>query len=201
MRFSRFRSSVIGHEPQKRKGIADKCRITKSTKKPQQTKRSSLVKSESGTSLASYTQVCQDSPKVKQEKGQPSYLAQFSPASNPSPYLTAEGRDDFNTRFLTPCSDDMSHGLVNPTSLEDLRQRNGFGPSADFSPDMMQTANHDAIINQSPLNMNTFEAEYDMSNYGMGANDDQSVDALELNTNQPLAGCGQDWTMFSDHIY
>ncbi|KAK7417151.1 hypothetical protein QQX98_004754 [Neonectria punicea] len=197
MRFARFRSSVNGHEPQKRTRTADKSRVTKS-KKPSQAKKDSLIKSESGVSLSSYAQVRQgSSPKIKQEHSQPAYLAQFSPASTTSPYLT-DNRDDINPRFLTPCSDDMTHGMsVNPASLEDVRLRNGFGPSMDCNPDLMPHPGHDLIgLAQSPYH--TFDAAYDLSSYKT-AGDAQSPVALDL-AGQSLADFSPEWAdNFHDH--
>ncbi|KAF7559727.1 hypothetical protein G7046_g4431 [Stylonectria norvegica] len=208
MRFARFKSSVTGHEPQKRASRTevradDKFRVTK-PKKIQPAKRDSLAKSESTAGSSPYTQVRSHSPKIKQEQNQPAYLAQFSPASNPSPYMTTDGRDDFNhnnnTRFLTPCSDDMSHTLaVNPASLEDVRQRNGFGPSMDCNPAFLHQANHDySVLNKSPA-YQTFEAEYDLSRY-MAAPDTHSPGMLD-NNGASLADCSPEWTdRFDDHI-
>lgn len=174
MRFARFRTAVNGHEPQKRNRTADKSRVTKS-KKPSQAKRDSLVKSESGISLSSY--------------------ANFSPASTTSPYLT-DNRDDINPRFLTPCSDDMAHGLsVNPTTLEDLRLRNGFGPSMECNQDLMPQPGHDHIsLAQSPFH--TFENAYDLSSYKT-AGDSQSPAALELTGVHSLADFSPEW---ADHF-
>lgn len=195
MRFARFRTAVNGHEPQKRNRTADKSRVTKS-KKPSQAKRDSLVKSESGISLSSYANVRSGSPpKIKQEHNQPAYLAQFSPASTTSPYLT-DNRDDINPRFLTPCSDDMAHGLsVNPTTLEDLRLRNGFGPSMECNQDLMPQPGHDHIsLAQSPFH--TFENAYDLSSYKT-AGDSQSPAALELTGVHSLADFSPEW---ADHF-
>lgn len=175
MRFARFRTAVNGHEPQKRNRTADKSRVTKS-KKPSQAKRDSLVKSESGISLSSY--------------------ANFSPASTTSPYLT-DNRDDINPRFLTPCSDDMAHGLsVNPATLEDLRLRNGFGPSMECNQDLMPQPGHDHIsLAQSPFH--TFENAYDLSSYKT-AGDPQSPAALDLTGVQSLADFSPEW---ADHFH
>ncbi|KAJ4170713.1 hypothetical protein NW754_006850 [Fusarium falciforme] len=170
MRFARFRATVNGHEPQKRNRTADKSRVTKS-KKTQPAKRESLIKAETGVNLSSYAQV-RPSPKIKQEPSQPGYLAQFSPASTSSPYLT-DNRDDLNPRFLTPCSDDMTHGLaINPASLEDLRLRNGFGPSMDCPQDLMAPPSHDFTLGQSTFD--TFDAAYDLTAYKTAVGGGQS---------------------------
>ncbi|KAK5997106.1 hypothetical protein PT974_02458 [Cladobotryum mycophilum] len=104
MRYSRFRATVSG-QPSKRRVSGEKPRVSK-PKKGSAKKEKKLVKSESTPSLSSY--------------------AQFSPASTSitSPYIS-ETQDDFNTRFLTPCSDDMTQGLVvHPAALEDARLQN-----------------------------------------------------------------------------
>ncbi|KAH6891132.1 hypothetical protein B0T10DRAFT_303682 [Thelonectria olida] len=191
MRFARFRKTISGDEPKKRNRTADNSRVTKS-KKPTQKKRDSLeslTKSDSGISLASLA-MHQASPQIKQEN-QHGYLAQFSPASTTSPYLT-DNRDDINPRFLTPCSDDAAHGLVNPASLEDVRLRNGFGPSVDCNQDLLAQApqNHLAMA-QSPFH--TFDAAYDFNSY-RAVGDAQSPAALDLTGATSLADFTPDWS-------
>ncbi|KAI8676611.1 hypothetical protein LRP88_10377 [Fusarium phalaenopsidis] len=197
MRFARFRATVNGHEPQKRNRTADKSRVTKS-KKTQPAKRESLIKAETGVNLSSYAQV-RPSPKIKQEPSQPGYLAQFSPASTSSPYLT-DNRDDLNPRFLTPCSDDMTHGLaINPASLEDLRLRNGFGPSMDCPQDLMAPPSHDFTLGQSTFD--TFDAAYDLTAYKTAVSGGQSPGTIDFGA-ASLADCSPEWTdHFNDHHF
>ncbi|UPK90314.1 hypothetical protein LCI18_001249 [Fusarium solani-melongenae] len=197
MRFARFRATVNGHEPQKRNRTADKSRVTKS-KKTQPAKRESLIKAETGVNLSSYAQV-RPSPKIKQEPSQPGYLAQFSPASTSSPYLT-DNRDDLNPRFLTPCSDDMPHGLaINPASLEDLRLRNGFGPSMDCPQDLMGPPSHDFTLGQSTFD--TFDAAYDLTAYKTAVGGGQSPATIDFGA-ASLADCSPEWTdHFNDHHF
>src|SRR6478735_5402482 len=102
MRFARFKTTVLGTQPQKRTrpaGPADKSRVTKA-RKTQQPKKDSIGNSESGSSVSSYAQVRQ-SPIIKQEQNQHAYMAQFSPASTSSPFLN-DNLDDFgcSSRFL-----------------------------------------------------------------------------------------------------
>ncbi|EEU45848.1 uncharacterized protein NECHADRAFT_99943 [Fusarium vanettenii 77-13-4] len=197
MRFARFRATVNGHEPQKRNRTADKSRVTKS-KKTQPAKRESLIKAETGVNLSSYAQV-RPSPKIKQEPSQPGYLAQFSPASTSSPYLT-DNRDDMNPRFLTPCSDDMTHSLaINPASLEDLRLRNGFGPSMDCPQDIMAPPSHDFTLGQSTFD--TFDAAYDLTAYKTAVGGGQSPVNIDFGA-ASLADCSPEWTdHFNDHHF
>ena len=57
MRYSRFRSTVTGHEPQKRGRPGDKDRVAKAKKEHGARKGDVMVKSESGVSLSSLPQV------------------------------------------------------------------------------------------------------------------------------------------------
>ncbi|KAG8669836.1 hypothetical protein FPOAC2_09177 [Fusarium poae] len=191
MRFTRFRDTVKGHEPQKRSRAEDKSRVTKS-KKEQKPKNRSLAKSNSVSSLASYAQVHQ-SPLIKQEQNQ--YFAQFSPASTLSPYVT-DTRDDFNHRFLTPFSDDIPQQSVgfSPTSLEDLRMRNGFGPSTNSAPNLMgqQPPQDPIVVGQSPF-LHTFDTQYDLASYKPTIADAQSPGALDFNGPLSLVDCNPEW--------
>ncbi|KAF5232100.1 hypothetical protein FAUST_8902 [Fusarium austroamericanum] len=190
MRYTRFRDTVRGHQPQKRARAEDKSRVTKS-KKTQKPKNQSLAKPNSAESIASYAQAHQ-SPLIKQEKNQ-GYLAQFSPASTLSPYPT-DRRDDFDHRFLTPCSDDMQGLAINPASLEDLRISNGFGPSMDSAPDFMTQPLHDPIVvGQSPFH--TFDPPYDLTSFKPTISGDPhgSPDVVDFNGTSSLADCNPGW--------
>ncbi|KAF5553267.1 hypothetical protein FPHYL_8779 [Fusarium phyllophilum] len=196
MRFARFKTTVLGTQPQKRTrpvDPTDKSRVTKA-RKTQQPKKNSIVNSESSSSVSSYAQVRQ-SPIIKQEQNQHAYMAQFSPASTSSPFLN-DNLDDFgcSSRFLTPCSDDMQQGLsINPASLEDTRQRNGFGPSMDCPPDFMaQPAIHD-FMTMGQSHFHTFDAACNETSYNSVLGDAQSPVALDLNGAPPMQDCGSDW--------
>jgi hypothetical protein len=128
MRYARFRTTVSGGDTQKKHRSSEKSRVSKS-----KAKKDNLIKSESSASLSSYAQVCTFSSRMTQQGcGQRAHnLKQFSPASAASPYLN--DRDDFNARFLTPCSDDMTHGLgINPAAVEKVNRQT----AADYSPSL-----------------------------------------------------------------
>jgi hypothetical protein len=172
MRYSRFRSTILNHEPQKRTRAVEKGRVTKSTKKDKdsQQRKNSLVKSESGASLSSY--------------------AQLSPASMASPYMDDLRNDFSTTRFLTPCSDDMSGGLcINPASIRSARHSdpNMFSPSLDHrGPDYMNQAIQDhAGLDNLPLFSSAFEAAYDMTGYKPGSAEATQTAADVLNVHEP----------------
>jgi hypothetical protein len=156
MRFARFRTTVSGGDTQKKHRSSEKSRVSKS-----KAKKDNLIKSESSASLSSY--------------------AQFSPASAASPYLT--DRDDFNARFLTPCSDDMTHGLgINPAAVEKVNRQT----AADYSPSLgfMDAAS----LAHSP----TFSAFDDASlDFNAFTADSQSHGISDLHA-QSLADC-PDW--------
>lgn len=62
MRYSRFRATVTGHEPQKRGRHGEKDRVSKPSKRDHASKKDAIIKSESGVSLASLAQVCSGTP-------------------------------------------------------------------------------------------------------------------------------------------
>ncbi|KAM4059912.1 hypothetical protein HRG_002469 [Hirsutella rhossiliensis] len=166
MRYARFRATVTGHEPQKRACQDDKARVTK-PKKGQQSRKSVTIKSESAPSLSSY--------------------AQYSPASAASPY-TCDAPDDFHARFLTPCSDDMSHVMsIRPAAVERGFHPGGLAPTASVStsPDYL---NHTA---PSPV-FSAFDATYDLAGYEAGSTDGQH-ELGNLGQAQPSIDCGQAW--------
>lgn len=151
--------------------------------------------------MSPYAQVRQGSARIKQEHSSPAYLAQFSPASTTSPYLT-DNRDDPSPGFLTPCSEDTVQNVaVNAATLEDLRLRNGFGPSTDCHQEMMPPPSHDQLtMGQSPFH--TFDAAYEMSAYGPGTCDINSPATLDFSGAPSLADLSPEWTTldhFNDH--
>ncbi|PCD41762.1 hypothetical protein AU210_004306 [Fusarium oxysporum f. sp. radicis-cucumerinum] len=145
MRFARFKTTVLGTQPQKRTrpaGPADKSRVTKA-RKTQQPKKDSIGNSESGSSVS---------------------------------------------------SDDMPQGLsINPASLEDTRQRNGFGPSMDCPPDFMaQPAIHD-FMTMGQSHFHTFDVACNETSYNSALGDAQSPAALDLNGAPPMPDCSSEW--------
>lgn len=125
MRYSRFRSTVSGgSEAQKRNRVEGKARVGKPKSKGSAGKFDST------------------GPPIKKEQFQGGAFSQYSPMSmsTASPYLTDAG-DDFNARFLTPCSDDMAQGqglAINSVHIEEARRQ----PHGDFSPSLDFMNNH-----------------------------------------------------------
>ncbi|KEZ43791.1 hypothetical protein SAPIO_CDS3938 [Scedosporium apiospermum] len=103
MRYSRFRSAMLGQEPQKRtKGGAAKSKSTKG-KKDTKTKQEDSIKVETDINANSSTKKRKrdESPdKLKRERPDAAhFLSQFSPASVPSPMT--------DTSLISSCSDDI----------------------------------------------------------------------------------------------
>lgn len=102
-----------------------------------------------------------------------------------SSVFTGESRDsDFSTRFLTPCSDDMTHGITAQPAT---------GP-ADFPPpgsQFLDAATHDPT---SP-SYSAFNAAFDLGTFDAGC-DMQTSHSLDLGGNQALG----EWNdRFLDH--
>ncbi|ATY66672.1 hypothetical protein CCM_04557 [Cordyceps militaris CM01] len=148
MRYSRFRSTITGHEPNKRRSSGEKSgKVSKSSsRRESQAKKDSIVKSESSISLASYPQ--------------------FTP--DVSPYMGDLGDDFDNPRFMTPCSDDMTQPLsLHPSAIHQIPQHSGSG--LDASPVFLK---QEPGLESSP-DFSAFEAAIDMGNFDPGAAFDQ----------------------------
>ncbi|KAH8166444.1 hypothetical protein CIB48_g1810 [Xylaria polymorpha] len=116
MRYSRFRSAMLGLEPTRRNRTAPaKSRVTKS-KKDSKSKKDGSVKSETSTPespLAASPEPPQPQPtvqqKIKQENVPYNYNSRMTPALTPGPVsvppITIPNTTMIQNRFLTPCSD------------------------------------------------------------------------------------------------
>ncbi|KAM3438446.1 hypothetical protein MY4824_003226 [Beauveria thailandica] len=150
MRYSRFRSTITGHEPTKRRSSGEKSgKVSKSSsRRDSHTKKDTIVKSESSISLTSYPQ--------------------FTP--DVSPYMGDLGDDFENPRFMTPCSDDMTQPLsLNPKAMHH-QLPNHPGYSLDASPEFLK---QEPGL-EGPPDFSAFEAAIDMGNFVSGGNFDLS---------------------------
>lgn len=146
MRYFRFRATVTGSDG----------RVTKS--RSHERARGSKSKSRKSSSSAASDQ--SDIP-VKQEFPQQGPLSLYSPASTTSPYLP--DNLEFESRFLTPCSEDMATPFsVNPAAVEKQSRHSlpGFSPPAGFadSPDNMYSPAFSTFDN-SPFGMEDFPVD------------------------------------------
>ncbi|KAK0386491.1 hypothetical protein NLU13_6326 [Sarocladium strictum] len=165
MRYSRYKSTIEkaleNGDSHKRSRTSEKGGVTK-PKKGSSSRKGSIVKSESGMNLAS--------------------LAQFSPASIVSSAFTGDCHDGIlSARFLTPCSDDMTHGVLHQQT----------DVPADYPPpgsQFLDAASHDPT---SP-SYSAFNAAFDLSNLDAGSDAFQTSHSLDLGGNQ-ITG-GHDWS-------
>ncbi|KAH8178049.1 hypothetical protein LIA77_03131 [Sarocladium implicatum] len=167
MRYSRYKTTIEkaleSSETHKRSRTSDKGGIQK-PKKGHASRKGSIVKSEQGMNITT--------------------LAQYSPASVASSVFTGEICDgEHSARFLTPCSDDMTHGLAAPPAPADYPP-----PGSQF----LDAASHDPT---SP-SYSAFNAAFDLSNFDTGS-DLTCSHSLDLGGNQVLNGA--DWNDRVDH--
>ncbi|KAH8907223.1 hypothetical protein BR93DRAFT_928094 [Coniochaeta sp. PMI_546] len=130
MRYSRFRASMLGIEPQKRnRTTASKNRVTKSKKdgKIKKSKDGDCVKEDPGSPESGVQETTKlESPRVKQEMSQPPSdrtMLSSMYTSTSAPISAAHLQSQFQGRLLTPCSD--SEALVGSSSY-------GASPSSDM---------------------------------------------------------------------
>ncbi|KAL0940997.1 uncharacterized protein CTRU02_203760 [Colletotrichum truncatum] len=178
MRYSRFRSAMLGLEPQKRnRTVANKNRVTKSKKeqKPKKEEDDDRVKPEPGT--GEFDTRARSPVKVKQEHSQLPYQQQFTPASMSSP-PAPECQSTFQPRLLTPCSDDMFSA---PQNLQFSPSANMVGAHPAFDiPSVLPCAHEQEHHHEhehgpwgsSPI-YSAFEAAYDIEGFNIGAMCDQ----------------------------
>jgi hypothetical protein len=159
MRLARFRTAVEGKEGAKKPRVSDAGKIQKTIKKSAKSK-TDVIKTETNPSMstfAQYSPISMASP----------YVGDTSPyVGDTSPYMA--DADQFDTRYMTPCSDDsISRVAVTTTQGAEFPSHGG----------MEQLAIH-------TQGFSDFEAAFDMSSYRMAST--MPVD--------PLVGdFGDDW--------
>ncbi|OLN92103.1 hypothetical protein CCHL11_01509 [Colletotrichum chlorophyti] len=179
MRYSRFRSAMLGLEPQKRnRTAANKNRVTKSKKelkpKKEEEDDKQRVKPEPGTleALRQSGMPVRSPVTVKQEHCQPSYRQQFTPTSMASP-PAPECQPAFPPRLLTPCSDDMfsaPHSLQFSPSANIMATHAAFDIPSAIPCAHEQHHHHEHDHNSwapSPI-YSAFDAAYDIEGFGVG---------------------------------
>ncbi|KAI0809441.1 hypothetical protein GGR55DRAFT_175237 [Xylaria sp. FL0064] len=152
MRYSRFRSAMLGLEPTKRNRTSSpKGRVTK-PKKDSKNKKNDTIKPESpvpGLSHSASPEAPQStSQKIKQESSSYAYNSRMTPALTPGPVSAPPAAIPSTTilhnRFLTPCSDIDTFGASpvmasSPTS-DMLQSQSSFDFHAPPCPDHVDPA-------------------------------------------------------------
>lgn len=166
MRYSRFKSAMLGLEPQKRA----KNGVSKTKGKPKKEirpKHEDHVKSEHGDArqLAGVKHEASPHRAVKQEHRPPPFRAGFTPVS-------MADSPDLGGRLLTPCSDEALQGspglLMTPAS--DMLAAPGF--------DVGHCEHGQEAWADMPL-FSAFEAAYGVEGYGDGMCEHQMEHAMQ----------------------
>ncbi|KAI0884755.1 uncharacterized protein GGS22DRAFT_146626 [Annulohypoxylon maeteangense] len=170
MRYSRFRSSMLGLEPTRRNRTGQpKSRVTKSKKEPR-LRKGENVKSE----LALDSPELHDSiettpPRIKQESPYPSFESRLTPRLTPGPGSMPPPMHNtsgvIQPRLLTPCSD-MDMFSPSPTLMSspgtDLIPRNSFEFRESPCP------NHNDPMWPSVPSYPAYSPSYPFEDYGAG---------------------------------
>lgn len=147
MRYSRFRTAMLGLEPTRRNRTGPpKPRVTKSKKDPKGRKDDG-AKSESSPPESPPTTAPDPPqpmpPKIKQENPQYAYNSRLTPALTPGPVsvqpTTIPNTSMLQNRFLTPCSDTDTFPpspVMAPSPTSDmLHTQNSYDFHAPLCPD------------------------------------------------------------------
>ncbi|EOO04301.1 hypothetical protein UCRPA7_177 [Phaeoacremonium minimum UCRPA7] len=170
MRYSRFRSAMLGLEPQRRNRTSGtKSKVTKSKKEPK-AKREEAAKPNPETASTQDSAPKTESPKVKQESLPTPAETQSIPISMAAP-LIPDTQTQLHNRLLTPCSDTdllaASHGYATSPASEMLHSEAGY----DFTGAASCAHDH-ASWHQSPA-YSAFGVPYELDTFTTGYCDHQ----------------------------
>ncbi|TGJ88054.1 hypothetical protein E0Z10_g723 [Xylaria hypoxylon] len=177
MRYSRFRTAMLGLEPTRRNRTGPpKSRVTKS-KKDSKNKKDDSVKSESSTPGSPHTASPEPpqppSQKIKQENSSYNYNSRMTPALTPGPVsmppTAIPNTTMIQNRFLTPCSDTdtfvASPAMASSPTSDMIHSQNSFDFHAPPCPDHIDPA--------WPHGTSYFAAAYPFEDYTNTACDHQ----------------------------
>ncbi|KAL7624399.1 hypothetical protein AAE478_005963 [Parahypoxylon ruwenzoriense] len=178
MRYSRFKSAMLGIEPTRRNRTgAAKSRVTKS-KKDAKEKRDEHVKSEpTPEPRTSPRPLEMTSPKIKQEALQHSFESRLTPGLTPGPTSMSNASTVPNTpsmiqpRFLTPCSDiDVfsRSPTLSPGPISEIVGSQQSPHSFEFHG-MRCADNADPMWSHAPAYTTFAAAAYPYDDYGAGS--------------------------------
>lgn len=173
MRYSRFRQSILGHEPQRRNRNPNKSKITKSKKdaKGKKEKDEQQIKPDPNAALDARQQDLKNEPHqaknsalVKTESGQPESDARLSGINLPSMPID-DAHVHFQNRLLTPCSDTDIFGptshVFTTSPVSDLHQDQPF----DYTGTTDQCAGHGSGTWHTSPPYSSYLHQYDMEGY------------------------------------
>lgn len=164
MRYSRFKQSLLGHQPQKRNRNPTKSKVTKSKKdpKPKQEKDEHADAHQQEPKTESH-QIKNDA--LVKTEAQPLPNTRLTPAELP-PVSMADAHMQFQTRLLTPCSDTDMFGAAHrfaASPMSELHNDQHF----EYTGAAGQCAGQGSSSwHQSPYSTSPYLAAYDLEGYG-----------------------------------
>lgn len=167
MRYSRFKQSLLGHQPQKRNRNPTKSKVTKSKKdtkaKKEQDENADARQQDPKTNIQ---QINNDASIKTEAQRLPN--TQLTPADLP-PVSMADAHMQFQTRLLTPCSDTDMFGTAHrfaASPLSDLHHDQPF----DYAGAAGQCAGQGSSTwHQSPYSASPYLHTYDLEGYSAPA--------------------------------
>ncbi|CAN8103854.1 unnamed protein product [Discula destructiva] len=190
MRYSRFRQTIMGHDPKPRNRNSAKSKVTKSKKESKSKKdKDEQIKPEPSLALeahqhdpATESSQIKNEILIKTESQPPRTDARLTPADVPSNPPVIDAHIHYQNRLLTPCSDSDIFGPTHTgfatSPLSRFQQDQPFNYAGAASP----CAGHDPNMYQpspSPLSLFQFDIEcYNGSTYG-GQQHPQHTSQLE----------------------
>lgn len=167
MRYSRFKQSLLGHQPQKRNRNPNKSKVTKSKKDPKTKKEKD-----------EHNDASQQDPKTESYQIKSDTLVKTEVQSLPDTRLTpadvppvsmADAHMQFQSRLLTPCSDTDIFGAAHrftTSPVSDLHHDQHF----DYSAAVGQCAGQGSSSwQQSPYSASPYLHAYELEGYSAPA--------------------------------
>ncbi|KAI1506295.1 hypothetical protein F5X99DRAFT_129741 [Biscogniauxia marginata] len=177
MRYSRFRSAMLGLEPTRRNRTGPpKSRVTKSKKDPK-AKKDEGIKLESATRSPSPPQPLEPpTPKIKQEIPQYGFSNRLTPGLTPGPMSTSPTITNtpvIQPRLLTPCSD--TDAFASSSALVSSPASDMFNSPNTFDFHTASCADHANPTWQHGTTYSAFDAAFPFDHYGPTSCDHQQL--------------------------
>ncbi|KAI1485007.1 hypothetical protein F5X96DRAFT_675056 [Biscogniauxia mediterranea] len=189
MRYSRFRSAMLGLEPTRRNRTGPpKSRVTKSKKDPKG-KKDENVKSEPVARSPTPPQPIESpAPKIKQENPQYPFNSRLTPGLTPGPMSTSPTLPNtpvIQPRLLTPCSDT---DVFAPTPAMVSSPSDMFNSPNPFDFHTASCADHTNPAWQHGTTYSAFDAAFPFDHYGPTSCDHSHIHHGLTMPNQSIEG-------------
>ncbi|KAI1210583.1 uncharacterized protein F4807DRAFT_52751 [Annulohypoxylon truncatum] len=171
MRYSRFRSAMLGLEPTRRNRTGQpKSRVSKSKKEPRSRKDESVKSEPAPDSPELHDSIETPPPRIKQESPYPSFESRLTPRLTPGPGSMPPPMHHtsgvIQPRLLTPCSDvdlfSPSPSLMSSPNSDMITAHSSFDYRASPCPD------HNDPMWPSVPSFAAYSPTYPFDEYGAG---------------------------------